>query len=259
MTEYIRHKALSREFGRIKLSENDLFRISKIIEDLAIANNGTPSIEIISGDGEETYKARSSDFFISNEIPPEISSVKISFSKYDYPVSCTAYFSSHPSRQAQVQVDGTDTNSVVAIFHELERVLKTRETVGSKLFLALENNSFLGFGAFLIYALVTAATIYSIFDVPLNIAIKANKEFIKTSTYKTIVSVGWICVFTLPWVGGHVIENRIKKFFPPIEFDGRLSDPSKPSRKTVILFLSFIIVPIVVNVISTILIEAFKR
>jgi hypothetical protein len=259
MTEYVRHKALSREFGRIRLSENDLFRISKIIEDLAIANNGTPSIEIISGDGEETYKARSSDFFISNDIPSEISSVKINFSKYDSPVSCTAYFSSQPSRHAQVQVDGTDTNSVVAVFHELERALKPRETIGSKFFLMLENNSFLGFMAFLTYAVITAATIYSIFDVPLNIMIKANKEFVKTDTYKAIVSIGWICVFSLPWVGGFIIENKIKKYFPPIEFDGRISDPNKPSRKTMIVFLSFIIVPIVINVISTILIEAFKR
>ncbi|MGD9687007.1 MAG: hypothetical protein AB7U43_08560 [Desulfobacter sp.] len=259
MTEYVRHKALSREFGRIKLSENDLFRISKIIEDLAAANDGTPNIEIISGDGEETFKARSSFFFISEDIPPEIRSVKITFSKYDSPVSCTAYFSSQPSRQAQVQVDGTDTCTVVAVFHELERVLKSRETVGSKFFLTLENNSFVGFAAFLAYALVTAATIYSIFDVPLNLAIKANKEFVKTGAYKTLLTIGWICVFTLPWVGGHLIENKIKKFFPPIEFDGRISDPNKPSRKAMVLFLSFIIIPIIINVISTILIEAFKR
>jgi hypothetical protein len=259
MTEYVRHKALSREFGRIRLSENDLFRISKIIEDLAISNNGTPNIEVISGDGEETYKAKSSDFFISNDIPLEISSVKINFSKYDSPVSCTAYFSSQPSRHAQVQVDGTDTKSVAAVFHELERALKPRETIGSKFFLMLDKNIFLALMAYFTYAVITGATIYSIFDIPLNIMIKANKEFVKTDIYKVINFIGWICVVSLSWVGAYIIENKIKKYFPPIEFDGRISDPNKPRRKTMIVFLSFIIVPIVINVISTILFEAFKH
>ena len=55
MTKVIKHKSLSSEFGRVRLNENDLFRIAKIIENLAASYDGKADIVMVSADGEETY------------------------------------------------------------------------------------------------------------------------------------------------------------------------------------------------------------
>lgn len=259
MADFLKHKALSREFGRVTLNENDLYRISKIVEDLAAQYEASLDLEIVTGDGEESYKTSSPELLISQEMPPIIRSVRIRYNAYKSPVSCNVNFCSMPPTHAKIEVDGTETKIVAAVFHELERELKSRETTGSRLLFLLENSWLMNLLAVFVYAAISAAAIYSFFDVPLDLILKHNKEFANTNTYKTIVSIGWFCVYFTPWVGAILFSNLLRKSFPPVEFSGKLSDPSLPTRKKMIVFVSFVLIPIIINVISTLLTESLTR
>ena len=259
MTEVIRHKALNSEFGRLQINENDLFRVAKIVENLAIKYGGQPEIVIVSGDGEETLRTKSSEFFLSNQLPQDIRSILIGFSKYDAPISCKINLSAIPKRSASIDVDGTDTATVAAIFHELKRELKARETGMSKFTFLSEKYFVADLLLHIFYSILVAASIYSLFDVTLNIIYKYNSNFKNSTLCKSIIFIGWLCVVIGFFGGGLTLSNYLKKCFPPVEFAGRISDPSKYHRKYLLIFVSFILVPIVVNVVSALIMNAMKR
>jgi len=133
MAEFTKHKVLKREFGRVQLSENDLQRLAKHFEDIANRYETNPSIEIESGDGEETIHTSCGDFFQSLDMPTEIRGVKIKLNHYKAPISCSLSLSANPPRYAELNVDGTDTSSVTAIFHEIEREMSSKQTGGTRL------------------------------------------------------------------------------------------------------------------------------
>jgi hypothetical protein len=259
MTEVIKHKTLHCEFGRLELNENDLYRLAKIVENIASTYDGKPDIVVTSSDEEETYRATSSDFILSEQFPPCIASVTISFSRYGMPVSCKVSLSARPRGISRIEVDGTNTNAVAAAYHELARELKTREKAFSNLVLASEKNTLSKLITWAIYSSFVAASIYSIFDIPLNIALQVNPSFIHTKLYTAIGNIGWVCVAIGFMVGNFVLDNYLKKWFPPVEFSGRLSDQSSKSRRYLLILASFIVAPIIVNVISESVIKAINH
>lgn len=259
MTEVIRHKTLSSEFSRLQMNENDLFRVATIVENLALSYGGQPNIEVVSGDGEETLRTKSSEFFLNDQLPQNIRSIMIGFSKYNAPISCMINLTAMQNRSAYIKVDGTDTSAVAAVFHELKRELTARETGGPKFIILSEKHLVSTLFLDIIYSILAAASIYSLFDIPLNIIYKYDPDFKNSMLCRSIIYIGWLCVVMGFFGGGLTLSSYIKKSFPPVEFAGRISDPSKHQRKYLLLFISFILIPIVVNVVSALIMNAMNR
>ena len=218
-----------------------------------------PTHQAVQTIGSTAYRANSADFFISDQLPQSIKSVVISFSKYNSPISCRVTLWAIPVRAAQIDVDGTDTNTVAAIFHELQRELRARETGMSKIVLLSQKKTFSSLVFHFIYSIIAAASIYSVFDVSLTLFQKLNPGFNQTLAYKTVANIGWLCVMIGFFAGGYVLNGYLAKCFPSVEFAGRLSDPSRRSRGLFLFIVFVILLPIVLNVISALIIEAMNR
>ena len=108
-------------------------------------------------------------------------------------------------------------------------------------------------------SLFIAASVYSFFDIIFDTISKYSESFKTSGTYTLVVSIGWICVFGGLVAGAYPVVDYLKKCFPPIEFKGKLCDPSKKSRTLIIVFTSFILAPILVNVLSSLIYEYFSK
>jgi hypothetical protein len=259
MIEFKRQKTLSKEFGRIVVNENDIFRIARIMQKLPERFGGELKIAMITGDEEETLRTSNIEIFNSDDLPTCLSTVSINYLNYEAPVSCSVTLSSKINKSAKIEVDGTDTDTVTALFHELEREIKTKISALSKLYLFSEKGFLPFFAIHFFTGIACAAAIYSIFDIPLDLINQSNAQFKDTFNYKLIAGFGGICIGFAFFGGIFIFEAVVKKSFPPVEFSGRLADPSKPSRKRLVFIMLFIIIPILVNVSSGLITDILQK
>lgn len=259
MIDFKRQKTLSKKFGRIAINENDIYRVAKIMQKLPEKFGGELKISVVTGDREETIRTSDIEIFVSEELPNFLSSIIINYSNYEAPVSCSVTLPSASLNYAEIEIDGTDTDIVAATFHELEREIKSKTASLSTLYLFSEK----GFLPFLVIHLLTgalcAAAIYSIFDIPLDFIHRSNPHFKETQLYKSISALGGICVSLALFGGFFVFDTIVKKSFPPIEFTGRLADPSKIPRRRITFLILMVIIPILVNVTSDLILEIIQR
>jgi hypothetical protein len=254
MAEFTRQKSLSRQFYRVVLNENDLNRLSTIVNTLVERFGNTIEITIVSADGEETITTNSPDFFVSPDMPPHIQSVKISYShRLRAPVNCEVELASNSHSGAKVSVYGEESEIVSGIFHELERELLQREALG-----VMMSKHSKSLGLAFIIAFLTGLAIFSTFDFILDALAVSVPNFDGSNLHNVLQLIGWGLMFfnaiTVPvWLG-----NLVERTWPAVEFTGRLSDPNTVSRSRVIWVFGIILLPIVINVFSNFLTDFLR-
>jgi hypothetical protein len=254
MTKIIHRKTVDTTIPGIVLSEHDLNHIASLVNLTTAKYNGEVEIKITTADGEDTIRISTPEFLLTDEMPKNIRSVLISFHEYKAPVSCTVTLTSFPFQDAKVSVDGTDTTVVSGLFRDLEKELKGHQTSSSWLISKLD-----GLGFHFIVSSLLAIAIYSVFDIPLNIAKSQNEAFKDSVLYSVIVNAGWFAIFVAFAVGAYPVIKALKNMFPSVRFVGNLSDLSTKRRSKVIWLLMAILLPIILNVLSGLLISILHR
>lgn len=253
MVEFRKTKRLSRSFGRIRIDESALARLSTRIRDLTSGHGGSLNIEIVSADNQDTIRTSDPEFFLTDNMPRKIRSVSISYLNYQGALSCELELRADPIEPAKLRMDGTDPAAVSGAYHELERELSERQVTGGALLAKLDT-----FAAFLFLGILAAACIYSAFDIALYIADLWIQGFKASTVRRGIVVVGGIFTF-IAFFGGFRLVELLKETFPLVEFAGRLSDPSTNRRSRLVWVAVSILLPILLNVLSGMLTGLFRR
>jgi hypothetical protein len=254
-----RQKTLGQDFSRLRIDENDLYRIGQITQTLADKYGGAIEIQVVSADGEDTFRSTSPGFFISSETPVSLRSVAISYSRIGSPVSCGVRLVSGERGHATLAVDGSDAQSVSGFFREMQRELAARSVGDGTLTRKLHSS---GSGAFLLWlvlAFVIAAAVYSLFDLPLDLISYANPGFWNSPIHVTISNLGLAAVAIAFMSGPFGALSYLQACFPKVQFAGKLSDPSTAKRKSLIGIGSVVILPLVLNVLAGLLTTFLTR
>ena len=258
MVDFTRHKTLKLDFVRVSVDETDLARFAGTIRD-AVKDyedegaEGEMDIEIATADQEEEFRTGCPEFFESNNMPAAIRSVSISYSQYEPHIDCELSFSSGSGGSASLSARGTDAR-VTGLFYDLAKQVKAKQVFGQRLTRVLDKPWFT-----VLLAMLVAFAVYSAFDVLLSFLAAYSPEFKESSTYSTIISIGWGAVLLCLLMGGYPIIRLLKQCFPPVEFSGRLSDPQMIRRSRIVWTTTTILLPIVLNLLSDLLIELITR
>jgi hypothetical protein len=250
MIPYTRHKSLKKQFWGIRINEQDLARLGRIISKLSDKYKKPIEIEIGTADNEDVVRTEDWNFFLSSDMPPVIQTVEIAYSHYSIPISCRLKLG---SEKVELSTDGTDSDGVQGIFHDIEREIETKYHLWTWFTRALHKNYGLSISNFVISFLLgflMAYAVYSLFDFFLDLIVRTTPEFTGSSTHNTIMNIGWAFVFFAYFVG-LLSTNFLKKRYPAVEFTNRISDKYSKFRSMVLMFILLIILPIIVNLASS--------
>ena len=192
--------------------------------------------------------------FFDDNLPRLISEIRISYRHYNAPISCDIQITTGSSGCVDLSVDGEDPTIASGLFRELTRKIESRELGGIWLAKRLDSNL-----SSLAISILTAVAIYCAFDFSLFIA-DVSAEGFKGSTIRSFIRyIGWICVFVGFVFGGFSIERSLKCHFSSVHFRGRISDPWGKRRARLIWIASALILPILLNVITSMISDLLSR
>ncbi len=253
------NKTLNKKLYRLRLNENDLFRLANILEPYVNALGSKLDIYIVTGDGEDILETTDKSFFLSLTMPNNIQSVSMKCYDKSFVPSLTVEFGS-ASRQkwydygtAEVSISGSDPNLVAGTYREILRELEPRQLWDKNIFYFLD--TLLGY---VLISLLSAFAMYSAFDFILRSIAKILPEFWGSSIHNLLVIVGLIFVLVTLLASGVPITHALKRAFPAVEFSGKLTDPSHIFRTRLKWITSFILLPIGLNIIASFLFERLR-
>ena len=123
---FAHHKSLRCRFWCITINESGLARIANIVKEATLNFKGDLGIELVSPDGEDTYRSNEPDFFFDKSgVPQVISEVTISHQHYEAPLSCKVHLLAGADGRAELMVDGKDATAASGLFRELSRELES--------------------------------------------------------------------------------------------------------------------------------------
>ena len=243
-----REKSVSQEFSRLRVDENDLYRLGVMVKALSDAHGGAADMEIVSADGEDTYRATSPEVFVAPDAPTAIRSVSMSYRHFRAPVSCSVSLSAGDHSRASLAVSGSDAPVVSGTFRELQRELLARST-GDRAFTGLlYSRAMTGLLVWSMLALVLAASTYSIFDLSLRFVGFVVPGFWGSGIHGALQVVGVGAVILGFALGPWLAIDFLRGCFPRVQFAGRLSDTSTARRQALMAVGSLVILPLVLNV-----------
>ena|SRR5258708_5899447 len=121
--DYSRTRSLSKEYHGLRLDENALFALARIVSALPEKYGGELIVDIETG--EEKFRAKKPEFFLSAQMPLVLKSIVIRYDVWRAPVNCSLTFDEN---SAKLSLEGTDTDMVAAKFHDLDRELQPRRS-----------------------------------------------------------------------------------------------------------------------------------
>ena len=249
---YTRIKSAEKKFFRVSVSEEDLARFAKKIANAINSEGKQISIRIETADKKEVFMCNDPEFFRSDEMPVEISSVAIAYQHYDEPLKCELSFKTGTSGSVGLRVEGT-APEVPGLFEDLANALNEKRIFGHALVAVAEKAWFV-----FTLPLIISAFIFLIFDLWLDLWRDLVPEFGGSNTHVVIAGVGWFaCVLTL-FSGSFWAEAFTKKFLTPVQFTGRIADPTAKHRRKHILAFTLVLLPLIVGVIASAAYEAFN-
>ena len=240
--EFERTKVFEEQYNLIRVNEEDIARIAKIIE--KHTKNGDNKINIVvkSSDGKDVYKSHDLRFFLCDEMPRYVGLISIIYSNYKDSLKCSLILDTRRSKPVELIVSGSDSR-VSALFLDLEEELVAKQVFGHKI-LDVADKFWFGFGL----SLLLAAAIYFVFDTWLDFFVETLPGFERSSTHITIGGIGWTAIFVMATTGFIWIEHVIKKIFSPIQFSGKISDPSAKARKIRFWLFTAILLPLIIGI-----------
>ena len=247
-----RKKSLQAEFWGLKLDENDLAIISKTIADEVNEYNGELEIEVISGDSEDTFKATDPKFFHDDNFPKCISSLTISYSHYESPISCKLDIPDKYRGVVLLAVDGENINITSGLFRELKKQLDAKTSNSSVTKITKNIHTGL-FSVFIASLLLSMLLLYSFFGIALFMLddLYTGEGFdLRLIIEKNRLLFSCALAFLLIFIIDSPVEKFLKRCFPIIIFQGRLSSDNNTRRYTTWILVA-IILPILFSLVTS--------
>ncbi len=186
-------------------------------------------------------------------MPTNIKNVAISYSHHCAPITCELSnhnpFSQKVRGSLMLSVKGTG-HGVEQLFRDLERDLAARQVFGQWLLLAKDK-----FWAFFLVGMFSAAAVYSVFDIALDLWALLHPEFRMSTGHLVMTGIGFAVVFFSLFGGPVWFKDAIEKHLPPVEFTGRLAGRKTLGQRTFYWVAIFFLVPIFVNIFSKLLLD----
>ena len=244
MVEYIKEKKLENEFERLRLSQDDLKKVGLLFK--RYVQDTQPkelNIDIVNLDGEEIITSHDPEIF-SDDIPlKSIRSVKFSLRFIDTKTRVELDLPAQDKNYAKLYVRSNDDIQASGIFHEFVNELKSYEVWGRGF-----KNFAHGIIGRLLFSTICALSVFSVFDIPLDLISSWNPDLKKALL--PIVFIGWVCVIVAFFEGGDFVNKILDKAIPAIEFTGKLGTASSKSMMLLMKWITYIFLPIILNVIS---------
>ena len=256
MTEFVRKKKFQREFIRVCLSEQDLASLARRISKTMETEPGEITIEVETADGQDSFESNDPAFFTSDDMPKNIENVAISYSDYSAPIKCE--LTNHYQRSQKVHgsfmltVEGTG-QGVEQLFRDLESDLAARQVIGQWLLLVKDK-----FWADFLVSMFSAAAMYSVFDIVLDLWALLQPEFRMSTLHQVLTGIGFVMIFVSLFGGPVWLYKTIEKHLPPVEFTGRLAGRNTLGQKPFYWVAILILVPIFVNIFSELLLDIIR-
>jgi len=248
---YEQQKSLSRTLSHLSLSEIDLTRIGAMI--LEACDPKRFQIEVRSSDGQDSFRTDDPTFFCADAMPREVSVVTIAGQQEAGALSCRLELRAGVDGRCELTVQGSSVTVASGLFYELQRELEKRKLAGSWVSRYVN-----GFSVYLLLSALSGLAVYSVFDLPLNLAKTYVQGFRGSPLHVTIGTVGWLCVALAAIGGGFTLQSRAAALFPPVQFSGRLADPTTKPRLAAARAVGLVLLPILLNVLANFVTDLIK-
>ena len=257
MTKFVRKKRFQREFIRVCLGEQDLAFLARRISNAMETELGEITIEVETTDDQDSFESHDPAFFTSDDMPTNIKNVAISYSHHCAPITCELSnhnpFSLRKVRGSlMLSVEGTG-HGVEQLFRDLERDLAARQVFGQWLLLAKDK-----FWAMFLVGMFSAAAVYSVFDIVLDLWAQLHLEFRMSTGHLVMSGIGLAVVFFSLFGGPVWFKGAIEKHLPPVEFTGRFTGRKTLDRRMFFWVAILFLVPIFVNIFSELLLDIVR-
>ena len=258
MTEFVRKKKFQREFIRVCLGEQDLASLARRISKTMETEPGEITIEVETADGQDSFESNDPAFFTSDDMPTNIKNVSISYNDYSAPITCTLtnrwrwQSSQMVHGSFMLSVEGTG-HEVEQLFRDLERDLAARQVFGQWLLLARYKT-----WAWFLVSMISAAAMYSVFDIVLDLWALLQPEFRKSTLNQVMTVIGFVMTSVSLFGGPVWFYKTIGKYLPPVEFTGRLAGRNTLGQKTFYWVAILFLAPIFVNIFSKLLLDIIR-
>ena len=253
MTEFVRKKKFQREFIRVCLGEQDLASLARRISNTMETELGEITIVVETADGKDSFESNDPAFFTSDDMPTNIKNVAISYSHHNAPITCELTnrwkYSQKVHGSLMLSVEGTG-HGVEQLFRDLESDLEARQVFGQWLLLVRNK-----FWALSLVGMFSAAAVYSVFDIALNLWMLLQPELRMSLLYLVMFGIG-IAMSSFSLFGGPAwFYNAIEKHLPPVEFKGRPAGRNTLGQRTFYWVAILFLIPILVNIFSYLLFD----
>lgn len=223
-----RYRKKTTSYPRVRVDENDLCRVAKLMQQVADKHGGSVSISIRSSDEEDTVEAASPDVFSRDDIPTQVKCVRIGYVAerqrtlgWQSPLQCTAWFAVPFRDDAFIEVEGIDPSTVASVFYELDRELRQRRAGGGWLYI-MDRNPLTWWSRVLGVLAVAIVLAYWCAAAIVRLA-GSNPQDEAARTPLVLLWVFGALGYTvfLRWLFG-----ALRRAYPQVEFGGCLSDAS---------------------------------
>jgi hypothetical protein len=248
-------KTKRQSYRRIRVDENDLWRIAEIVNRLAVDHGGQAKIEIVSADEEDTIRSTNPRVFLRNDIPTEVKSVLVEYDEWKSPITCFVGFGTTYKRDAELKVVGSDPTVVAGLFYELDREIRFHRAWGEWIHTIDDVNAGLWwwFGQ---AALATLGILLAILNGLLAGSLAARFGYTSASGSVGLAIVVAFVLF-IPYilvVFGFV--GLLRRALPSVQFSGRLSDAGSKARIRLTLVGTLLVIPFLINVLAALVMLA---
>ena len=153
---------------------------------------GEITIVVETADGQDSFESNDPAFFTSDDMPTNIKNVAISYDDYSAPITCKLTNRWQISRKVHgsfmLSVEGTG-HGVEQLFRDLESDLAARQVFGQWLQLVKDN-----IWAWLLVSMFSAAAMYSVFDIALDLWALLQPEFRLSTVNQVMAGIGFVMI-----------------------------------------------------------------
>ena len=251
--EYERIKTLSQTFYRVRVSEQDLMRIAKKVEELSDAGKLIFTLSVENAEGDEELLSHDPEFFASNDMPLKVKRVSILLGDSKSSMVCRLRFVTGSSGETTLSVRGNDPR-VLGLFQKLVREIEPHQIYLSKL-VSKADKGWFGVITASLGSWVTIYTALSGFQTWQTI----DPGFVNSDAHDYYIGATLVCTFMVFMLGLFGGGTLIKTLFTPVQFNGRVSDPSDRLRRMSIWILGVVLIPVLLGVFSNWIYELITK
>ena len=233
---------------RVRLSESDLVKIAKKIQDYTKSLN----ITIVTADKTDVHKGNDYNYFRSDDMPAEIYSISMTSDNYESNISCEISIECGSEGGILIEVSGTPSNAI-GLFNDLEAMIREKRIFGHRLLTLIVEKVW----AKLILPLLLAFFLYMIFDLVLDFVVSKNEQIMESNSFIVVAAICWSIVFVTIFTGVIWVEKFAAALLSPVEFSGTIVDRNARYRKARNFVIGYVLGPIALGLVGKFVYDIF--